>query len=86
MTNARVIVADVVKTDLPDEGFDLASFFGLVRPLGDMEKIWTKLHWLLKPQGILSIEGRLSPPGELFQFVTRQGRISRYRKPGDDQG
>jgi ubiquinone/menaquinone biosynthesis C-methylase UbiE len=82
MANARVIVADAAKTDLPAESFDLVFVFGLARPIGDMERIWAELHRLLKPQGILSVEGRLRPPGELFQFVERQGRIARFRKVG----
>lgn len=80
VTNARVIVADATKTDLPAESFDLAFVFGLARPIGDMAAIWAELHRLLKPQGILSIEGRLRPPEQLFRFVKRQGRISQFRK------
>jgi len=54
--------------------------FGLARPIGDMAAIWAELHRLLKPQGILSIEGRLRPPERLFQFVKRQGKIAQFRK------
>ena len=82
VTNARVIVADATKTDLPAESFDLAFVFGLARPIGDMAAIWAELHRLLKPQGILSIEGRLRPPERLFRFVKRQGRIAQFRKVG----
>jgi len=82
VTNARVIVADATRTELPAESFDLAFVFGLARPIGDMAVIWAELHRLLKPQGILSIEGRLRPPGELFRFVKRQGRIAQFRKVG----
>jgi len=80
VTNARVIVADATKTDLPAGSFDLGFAFGLARPIGDMASIWTELHRLLKPQGILSIEGRLRPPERLFRFVKRQGRITQFRK------
>ena len=82
VTNARVIVADATKTDLPAGSFDLAFVFGLARPIGDMAAIWAELHRLLKPQGILSIEGRLRPPERLFRFVKRQGRIAQFRKVG----
>lgn len=80
VTNARVIVADAAKTKLPDGSFDLVFVFGLARPIGDMAAIWAELHRVLKVQGVLSIEGRLNPPGELFQFLDRQGRIVRFRK------
>ena len=80
VTNARVIVADATKTDLPAGSFDLAFVFGLARPIGDMAAIWAELHRLLKPQGILSIEGRLRPPERLFRFVRRQGRTAQFRK------
>lgn len=80
VTNARVIVAGAAKTKLPDGSFDLVFVFGLARPIGDMAAIWAELHRVLKVQGVLSIEGRLNPPGELFQFLDRQGRIVRFRK------
>ena len=80
VTNARVIVADAAKTDLPAGSFDLAFVFGLARPIGDMAAIWAELYRLLKPQGTLSIEGRLRPPERLFRFVKRQGRIAQFRK------
>jgi ubiquinone/menaquinone biosynthesis C-methylase UbiE len=79
-TNARVIVANAAHTDLPDRSFDLAFVFGLARPIGYMEEIWTEVHRLLKPAGTLSIEGRLRPPGRLFQPVKGEGRISQFRK------
>jgi len=82
VTNARVIVADAAKTKLPDGSFDLVFVFGLARPIGDMAAIWAELHRVLKVQSVLSIEGRLNPPGELFQFLDRQGRIVRFRKVG----
>lgn len=81
-TNANAMLSNAARTDLPDQGFDLAFVFGVARPVGGMDAIWTELYRLLKPQGTLSIEGRLRPPGELFQLVKRQGRISRFRKIG----
>jgi ubiquinone/menaquinone biosynthesis C-methylase UbiE len=80
VSNAKIMLANAAQTDLPDQSFDLAFLFGLARPIGDMGKMWSELHRLLKPGGTLSIEGRLRPPNELFQPVTRQGRISRFRR------
>ena len=82
VTNAQVMLANAAQTDLPDHGFDLTFLFGLARPIGDMDKMWSELHRLLKPQGTLSVEGRLQPPEELFEPVKRQGRIARFRKVG----
>ena len=44
--------------------------------------IWPELHRLLKPGGTLSVEGRLRPPGRLFEAGQRQGRLSQPRKVG----
>jgi len=82
VTNARVIVIDAAKTELPDQNFDLAFVFGFARPIGDMEHIWIEIHRLLGPQGLLSLEGRLRPPSHLFQFVKRRGRIAQFKKVG----
>jgi len=82
VTNARVIVADATGTELPAVGSDMAFVFGLARPVGGMAAIWAELHRLLKPQGILSVEGRIRPPGELFRFAKRQGRIAQFWKVG----
>ena len=82
VTNAQVMLANAAQTDLPDHGFDLTFLLGLARPIGDMDKMWSELHRLLKPQGTLSVEGRLQPPEELFEPVKRQGRIARFRKVG----
>jgi ubiquinone/menaquinone biosynthesis C-methylase UbiE len=82
VSNAKTMLANAAQTDLPDQSFDLTFLFGLARPIGDMGKMWSELHRLLKPKGTLSIEGRLRPPIELFQPVTRQGRISRFRRVG----
>jgi len=80
VTSVKTILADAAQTGLPDQSFDLIFVFGVARPIGGMENIMTELHRLLKPEGILSVEGRLWPPGELFHSVERQGRISQFRK------
>ena len=80
LNNAKTILADAAHTHLPDQGFDLVFVFGFVRPIGEMEAIWAELHRLLKPAGMLSIEGRLRPSRKLFQALKRQERISQFRK------
>jgi ubiquinone/menaquinone biosynthesis C-methylase UbiE len=82
VTHAKAILANAVRTDLPDQSFDLTFVFGFARPIGGMEAIWLELHRLLKVGGTLSVEGRLRPPDRLFQPVKRQGRISQFRKVG----
>ena len=82
VTNVKVIVADAAKTGLPDQNFDLSFVFGLAHPIGNMGKIWAELHRLLKPGGILSVEGRLLPPSKFFHLPDRQGRIIRFRRIG----
>jgi demethylmenaquinone methyltransferase/2-methoxy-6-polyprenyl-1,4-benzoquinol methylase len=80
--NAKTVLADAVQTNLPDQGFDLVFVFGFVRPIGDMQTIWAELHRLLKPAGVLAVEGSSRPPGGLFQPVKRWRRISQFRKIG----
>ena len=80
VTNVETILADAAHTGLPDQSFDLAFVFGFARPIGGMENILTELHRLLKPAGILSVEGRPQIPGELFCPLERQGRISQFGK------
>ena len=80
VTNAQVMVANAAQTDLPDQAFDLIFLFGLARPIGDMQAVWTELYRLLKSTGTVSVEGRLQPPAEFFQPVNREGRISRFKK------
>ena len=81
-SNVKVMLSNIAQADAPDQSFDLAFLFGLAYPIGDKDKIWSSLQRLLKPEGTIAVEGRLRPPGEFFQFIERQGRISRYRKIG----
>ena len=81
-TNVETILADAAQTGLPDQSFDLVFVFGLAHPVGHPEGILTELHRLLKPAGILAIEGRPWPSNELFHPLKRQGRISQFRKAG----
>jgi ubiquinone/menaquinone biosynthesis C-methylase UbiE len=80
VTNARTVLANAARTNLPDQSFDLVFVFGFFRAVGGLETIWPELHRVLKGGGVLSVEGGLVPPSELFQAVKRQGRISQFRK------
>jgi ubiquinone/menaquinone biosynthesis C-methylase UbiE len=79
-TNVEVLLTNVIQADLPPQSFDLIFLFGLARPIGDVEAIFGAVHRLLKPGGILSIEGRLRPSDKIFQPIKQQGRIARFRK------
>lgn len=82
VTNVETVLADAADTGLPDQSFDLIFVFGLLHPIGDQEAMLTELDRLLKPTGILSIEGRLRPATRRFRAVRREGRISQFRKAG----
>jgi len=79
-TNVEAMLSDVADTDMPDESFDLVFVFGLGHDRSDVADMWTELHRLLRPQGILAIEGRLHPPATLFAPLELEGRVSRYEK------
>jgi ubiquinone/menaquinone biosynthesis C-methylase UbiE len=80
VSNVQTTLADAADTGLPDQSFDLVLLFGFAHPVGDMEGILTELHRLLRPAGILSVEGRLRSSSDLFSPVKRQGRVSQFRK------
>jgi ubiquinone/menaquinone biosynthesis C-methylase UbiE len=80
VTNVETLLIDAARTDLPDESFDLAFLFGFARHIGQIEKMWVELHRVLKPKGILSVEGRLQPPNHLFMFAKCEGRIYQFKK------
>lgn len=84
LTNVEVLLANVTQADLPPQSVDLIFLFGLARPIGDVEAIFGAAHRLLKPGGILSIEGRLRPTDRLFQRIKRQGRIAQFRRTGHE--
>ena len=81
-TNVETVLADAAQTGLPAESFDLIFVFGIAHSIGDMESILIELHRLLKPAGILSIEGVSKISDRLFYSVNRRGRISQFRKIG----
>jgi ubiquinone/menaquinone biosynthesis C-methylase UbiE len=80
VTNVHTILTDAGQTGLPDESFDLIFVFGLGRAIGGADRIMGELHRLLRLGGTLSIEGRREPPSNLFQLVSREGRIAQYQR------
>jgi ubiquinone/menaquinone biosynthesis C-methylase UbiE len=78
--NVSTTLADAGQTGLPGESFDLIFVFGLGHVVGGADRMMAELRRLLRPEGILSIEGRLTPNKELFQPVKSEGRITQYRK------
>ncbi len=80
VANVTTILGDAAQTGLPDQSFDLVFVFGLGHAIGDVDGIMAELHRVLEPAGILSVEGRLRPPNQLFHPLGRQGRIVQYRK------
>ncbi len=82
VTNVRAILTGAAQTGLPAQSFDLAFVFGFAHAIGGMENILTELHRLLKPAGILSIEGQSPIPGELFCPLGHQGRVYQFKKVG----
>jgi ubiquinone/menaquinone biosynthesis C-methylase UbiE len=83
LTNVQAILADAAETGLPDQSFDLIFLFGFMRPIGDLRDILAELHRLLKPAGVLSVEGRLRISNRFFHLVGHQGRISQYKSLQD---
>lgn len=80
LKNIRVMEANASATGLPAESFDLVFVFGLGHAAGGIDPIWKEMYRLLRPGGMLSIEGRQSPGQGLFQYTGREGRIAGYRK------
>jgi ubiquinone/menaquinone biosynthesis C-methylase UbiE len=81
-TNVEVLLANAADTDLPGESFDLVFVFGLGHIVGNLGDIWGELHRLLRPGGMLSIEGKLQPPSALFRRREQHGEIARFSKVG----
>lgn len=80
VTNIKTILADAAQTGLPDGSFDLIFVFGFTHHVGGTGDIFAELHRLLKPSGVLSVEGRLVPPNRLFRRRSREGRVVQYGK------
>jgi ubiquinone/menaquinone biosynthesis C-methylase UbiE len=80
LNNITVLKANAAHTGLPSSSFDLVFMFGFMRPIGNIDDIWAEAYNLLKDDGVLAIEGRLSPPHWLFELNTVNGHIAQYRK------
>jgi demethylmenaquinone methyltransferase/2-methoxy-6-polyprenyl-1,4-benzoquinol methylase len=80
--DVEVLLANASSISLPDESFDLAFVFGLGHVVGTLQDMWVELHRLLRAGGTLAIEGRLEPPGALFDLCQVNGRITRFVKAG----
>lgn len=82
VNNIQVLQADAGDTEFPDEEFDLVFVFGLARSKGgNLDEIWDEIHRVLKPNGLLSVEGRVNPPEGLFKRSEEERRIDRFVKP-----
>ena len=86
MKNVAFLLADAAQTGLPNQSFDLVFLFGFTHPIGDLKGILREIYRLLKPAGILSIEGRSSLPGKLFTRLKHEGRITQFKKAGLEVG
>ena len=84
--NVAFLLADAAQTGLPNQSFDLVFLFGFTHPIGDLKGILREIHRLLKPAGILSVEGRSSLPGKLFTQLKHEGRITQFKKTGLEVG
>jgi ubiquinone/menaquinone biosynthesis C-methylase UbiE len=80
VTNVETVLADAAQTGLPGQSFDLAFLFGFSHHTGDLGSIMAEMHRLLRPEGLLAVEGDLQPPGDRFRFVRKSGGISQFRK------
>ena len=80
VTNVETVLADAAHTGMAAEYFDVIIVFGMGHVRGDTTEMWRELHRLLKPGGILAIEGRLTPPPALFALAEQRGRVYRYKK------
>ena len=78
--NVKVLQADAANTGQPAESFDLVFLFGFRRAIGGMGPILKEMHRILKPEGILSTEGKLFDTSVGFELRTKKGRIIQYTK------
>ncbi|MBS3813858.1 class I SAM-dependent methyltransferase [Candidatus Bipolaricaulota bacterium] len=79
--NIEVSRVDAADTEFSDEKFDLVFVFGLARSKGStLGEIWREAFRVLKADGILSVEGGINPPEDLFERTDRRGRIDKFVK------
>ena len=84
VTNAEAVLGDAAETGLPGSRFDLVFLFGFHPTAGvksgEIDRILREAHRVLKPEGILAVEGRLQPPPELFNRIAASGGITQYQR------
>jgi SAM-dependent methyltransferase len=72
------------KTEGKGEGsFDLVFLFGFANPIGGMAPILAEAHRVLKPGGILAVEGRrgrVELQSALFAPTSQKGRVARFNR------
>lgn len=78
--NINVMEANASDTGFKCHSFDLVFVFGLGHATGGIDSIWKEIHRVLKPEGVLAVEGRQVPLDDLFTRMERMGRITRYRR------
>jgi len=79
-TNVRIAQADASSTDFPDDSFDLAFLFGLRGAVGGIPSILDEMYRVLRPDGLLAIEGALVPSEAPFHLHSKRGGIRVYKK------
>lgn len=79
LDNITVLQANAAQTGFTDDQFDLVFVFGFGRAKGaGFDEIWEEIARVLKPTGLLSVEGRIKPTDSLFKFVGKQGQVKRF--------
>ena len=78
LTNVRPVQADLRALDLPAACVDVVFLFGMGHARGGLDAVWRELGRVLRPGGILAVEGNLTPPPSLFTRRHRHGRVTRY--------
>jgi len=81
INNVKVKLENAAQTEFPAEEFDLVFVFGLARVKeGSLDEVWGEVARILKPDGVLSVEGRVSPPEKLFKSMESTGRVEKFYK------
>ena len=92
ITNVVPIQTSASNLNLPNASIDLAFIFGLHHVAGGLKGVIREMHRILKPGGILSMEGTgnsgkksidsMSAQG--FGFLEKKGKILKFRKTGEE--
>jgi len=78
--NVNPILVNASDTELPDQSIDLAFIFGLRYIAGGLKNMISKMHRILKPEGVLSFEKTRGSEKKLIDDVEREGFIYSGRK------